>query len=107
MSKTEILEELPKLTKMERQEIRLRLAELDSDDWLDDEDPLTVQEKALLDARLAAYAKDPDAGSTWEEVEGRIEPVLVASQTDEPASNRGLVLGLLTSLVSPHSTERA
>jgi len=72
MSKTEILEELPKLTKMERQEIRLRLAEIDSDDWLDNEEPLTIQEKALLDARLASYAKDPDAGSTWEEVEGRI-----------------------------------
>jgi hypothetical protein len=72
MSKTEILEELPKLTKMERQEIRLRLAEIDSDDWLDNEEPLTVQEKALLEARLASYAKDPDAGSTWEEVEGRI-----------------------------------
>jgi putative addiction module component len=73
MSKTEILKELPKLTKTERQEIRLRLAELDSgDDWLDDEEPLTVHEKALLEARLAAYAKDPDAGSTWEEVEGRI-----------------------------------
>jgi Putative addiction module component len=72
MSKTEILEELPKLTKTERQEIRLRLAELDSDDWIDDEDPLTVREKALLDARLAAYAKDPDVGSTWEEVESRI-----------------------------------
>jgi Putative addiction module component len=72
MSKTEILEELPKLTKTERQEIRLRLAELDDEDWLGDEDPLTVHEKALLDARLAAYAKDPDAGSTWEEVEGRI-----------------------------------
>ena len=72
MSKTEILDELPKLTKIERQEIRLRLAELDSEDWLHDEDPLTVHAKALLDARLAAYAKDPDAGSTWEEVEGRI-----------------------------------
>jgi hypothetical protein len=72
MSKSEILDELPKLTKIERQEIRLRLAELDSDDWLDDEDPLTVQEKALLDARLVAYARDPDAGSTWEEVENRI-----------------------------------
>jgi len=72
MSKTEILDELPRLTKTERQEIRLRLAELDNEDWLDDEDPLTVQEKALLDARLAAYARDPDAGSTWEEVEGRI-----------------------------------
>lgn len=72
MSKTEILEELPKLTKTERQEIRLRLAEIDSDDWLDDEEPLTDQEKAILDARLAAYANDPDAGSTWEEVEGKI-----------------------------------
>ena len=72
MSKTEILEELHKLTKMERQEIRLRLAELDSDDWLDNEEPLTVHEKALLEGRLAAHAKDPDAGSTWEEVEGRI-----------------------------------
>jgi len=72
MSTTEILEELSKLTKVERQEIRLRLAELDSEDWLDNEDPLTVQEKALLEARLAAYANDPDTGSTWEEVEGRI-----------------------------------
>ena len=73
MSKTEILEELPKLTKMERQEIRLRLAELDTDYWLDDEEPLTEREKTLLEARLAAYAKDPDAGSTWEEVEGRVQ----------------------------------
>jgi putative addiction module component (TIGR02574 family) len=72
MSKTEILEELPKLTKTERQEIRLKLSELDGEDWLDDDDPLTTQEKALLDARLAAYAKDPDAGSSWEEVESRI-----------------------------------
>jgi len=72
MSKTEILEELPELTKTERQEIRLKLAELDNDEWLDDEDPLTIREKALLEARLAVYAKDPDAGSTWEEVEGRI-----------------------------------
>jgi hypothetical protein len=72
MSTTEILEQLPKLTKTQRQEIRLRLAELDSNDWLDNEEPLTVHEKALLEARLAAYAKDPDAGSTWEEVEGRI-----------------------------------
>ena len=72
MSKTKILKEVPKLTKTERQEVRFRLAELDSDDWLDDEEPLTIHEKALLEARLAAYAKDPDAGSTWEEVEGRI-----------------------------------
>ena len=73
MSKTEILEELPKLTKTERQEICLRLAELESEDWLDDEETLTVSERALLDARLSSYSKDPDAVSTWEEVEGRIQ----------------------------------
>ena len=82
MSKTEILEELRKLTKTERQEIRLRWAEFDSDDWLDDEEPLTVHEKALLDARLAAYAKDPDTGSTWEEVEGRIRACISRQPTE-------------------------
>jgi hypothetical protein len=72
MSKTEILEELANLTSEERQEIRLKLAELDGDHWLDADDPLTDTEKALLDARLAAYEKDPDAGSSWDEVESRI-----------------------------------
>ena len=72
MSKTEILAELPKLTSDERYEIRLKLAELDSDGWLDDDDPLTDEEKALLEARLAAYEKDADAGSSWEEVEIRV-----------------------------------
>lgn len=71
MSKTEILAELPNLTKREREEIRLRLAELDNDDWVDDEERLTVYEKVLLETRLAAYTKDPDAGGTWEEIEGR------------------------------------
>jgi hypothetical protein len=70
MSKTEILDELPKLTKKERQEIRLRSGELDRD-WLDDEDLLTIHEKALLEARLASYGK-PHAGSPWEEVASRI-----------------------------------
>lgn len=72
MSKVEILEELPKLTTEERQEIRVKLAELDGDAWLDADEPLTDAEKALLEARLAAYEKDPDAGSSWEEVEARI-----------------------------------
>jgi len=71
MSKAEILAELPKLTHGDRAEIRRKLAELDGDGWLDDE-PLTEGEKALLEARLAAYEKDPEAGSSWEEVEARI-----------------------------------
>jgi hypothetical protein len=93
MSKTEILDELPKLTKIERQEIRLRLAELDSEDWIDDEDPLTVHEKALLEARLAAYAKDLHVGCTWEEIEGRIRARVTVIQSDKPTSNHQVITG--------------
>ena len=59
-------------------EIRSKLVELDGDAWLDTEAPLTEAEKALLDSRLAAYEKDPDAGSTWQEVENRIAAQLKA-----------------------------
>jgi len=72
MSKTEILEALPKLTKTERDEIRLKLTEIDGESWLNEEEPLSEKEKALLDSRLAAYLKNPDEGSSWEEVESRI-----------------------------------
>jgi hypothetical protein len=83
MRKTKILEELPKLTKTERQEIRLRLTELDSEDWLSDEEPLTVQERALLDARLAAYAKEPDRGSSWKKLESRIRARVIRQRTED------------------------
>jgi len=73
MSKTEILQELPKLTSEERFEIRLKLAELDGDRWLDDDDPLTDEEKALLEARLADMDQHPEASIPWEEAKERIE----------------------------------
>ena len=69
---------MPKLSPSERMEIRSKLVELDGDAWLDTEEPLTEAEKALLDSRLAAYEKDPDAGSTWQEVENRIAAQLKA-----------------------------
>lgn len=72
MSKAEILAELPKLTKVERYEIRVKLAEMDGDGWLDDDDPLSDADKALLEERLAACEEAPEAGSSWEEVESRI-----------------------------------
>jgi putative addiction module component (TIGR02574 family) len=72
MSKTEILEELPNLTKQERDEIRRKLTEIDGESWFADNEVLTCEEKAPLDARLAAYLEDPDVGSSWEEVESRI-----------------------------------
>lgn len=72
MSKAEILAELPKLTAAERQQIRLQLARLDGENWLNLEEPLTDSEKTLLDNRLDAYQNDPEPGSSWEEVEARI-----------------------------------
>ena len=74
MSKAQILEELPKLKPEELMEIQSRIEELavyGPDGWLAG-DELTDSDKALLDARLHAYKKDPDAGSSWEEVEARI-----------------------------------
>lgn len=73
MSKTEILAELPKLTPDERFEIRVKLAELDGDRWIDDDDPLTDEQKALLDARLADMEQNPNASIPWEEAKKRIE----------------------------------
>jgi putative addiction module component (TIGR02574 family) len=73
MSTTEILEELPKLTKHERDKIRLKLAELDDDGWLDDDDPLTDEEKSLLEARLEDLEMHPETSIPWEEARKRIE----------------------------------
>ena len=78
MSKAEIVAELPQLSPAEREEIRLKLAELDGHEWMDEADPLTDGEKALIQARLAAYEKDPQAGSLWAEVEARIRARLKA-----------------------------
>ena len=73
MTKREILEELPKLNADERQEIRLRLAELDGDQWLDADDPLTDEEKALLESRIADIERHPEKSIPWEEARKRIE----------------------------------
>lgn len=78
MSKAEIVAELPQLSPAEHEEIRLKLAELGGHEWMDEADPLTDGEKALIEARLAAYEKDPQAGSSWAEVEARIRTRLKA-----------------------------
>ena len=77
MSKTEILEELSRLTPQERFEIRVKLAELDGDRWLEDDDPLTDEQKALLDARVADMEQNPSASIPWDEARKRIESRLM------------------------------
>ncbi len=71
MSKTEILQELSKLTPEERQEVRLRLAELDKDDWLDEE-ALTDAEKALIEERFRDLEANPKTSIPWEEAKARL-----------------------------------
>ncbi len=72
MRKAEILQELPKLTKEERHEIRVRLAEMDSDGWLDQDAPLTDEEKALIEARLEAHEKNPESALPWDQFDARL-----------------------------------
>jgi putative addiction module component (TIGR02574 family) len=72
MSKAEILQELPKLTKEERYEIRVKLAEMDGDGWLDEDDPLTDEEKKLIDARLAEHEANPQSAIPLEEFKSRL-----------------------------------
>jgi hypothetical protein len=71
MSKAEILHELPKLGLHERREIFERIGELEEQDLLKGEQP-TAEEKALLDRELEEFQKNPQAGSTWAEVEARL-----------------------------------
>jgi hypothetical protein len=73
MSKTEIIDELPKLTKEERFEIRLKLAELDGDNWLDVDDPLTDEQKALLEVRLRDMELNPERSIPWTEAKRRLQ----------------------------------
>ena len=71
MSKAEIISELPKLGLAERREIFERICELEDQDLLNGDQP-APEEKALLDRELEEYRQNPDAGSTWPEVEARL-----------------------------------
>ena len=73
MSKTEILAQLPKLSPQERREIRAKLAELDADEWLDDDDPLTEADKALIEARIKAHEQNPEAAVPWRKFDARLK----------------------------------
>ena len=68
---TEILDELPRLKVEELAAVQAKLDELAGEVWLDGGE-LTDADKMALDAALADYQKNPDAGSSWAEVETRI-----------------------------------
>jgi len=71
VSKSDILNELPRLKSAERREIFDRLCEIEEIDLLQGGSP-TAEEKALLDQELEDYRHNPDAGRSWVEVEARL-----------------------------------
>lgn len=73
MSKTEILEELPKLESAELREIRDRIWQIEEEELLSGRAKPSEEERQLLDRELEDYARDPNAGSTWEEVQSRLK----------------------------------
>jgi len=75
MSKAEIIAELPKLKPEELAEVQAKLDELAGEVWRDGGE-LSNSDRMALDASLAEYKKSPDAGSSWEEVKGRIQAKL-------------------------------
>ena len=74
MSKNEILLELPKLDAQDRREIWLRLGEMDdlAEEECDD-DALSPEEIALIDARIAALQSDPQGSIPLDEYKARWE----------------------------------
>ncbi len=70
VSKMEILAELPKLELADRREIFDRICEMEERDLLNG--GATEEEKALLDREVEEYRRNPEAGSSWNEVEDRI-----------------------------------
>ncbi|MGA2751305.1 MAG: addiction module protein [Verrucomicrobiota bacterium] len=71
MSKSEILEELPKLAHGDRREILERILDMEEADLLGGAQP-DADEKSLLDRELEEYQANPNAGAEWKEVEARL-----------------------------------
>lgn len=66
----EILAELPKLELADRREIFDRICEIEERDLITG--GATDEEKKLLDRELEEYRRNPEAGSSWNEVETRL-----------------------------------
>ncbi|TCO89289.1 putative addiction module component (TIGR02574 family) [Chthoniobacter flavus] len=71
MSLAEILEEIPRLTREQRQQVVEKVLALDSD-WLDGDDSLSPEEERLIESRLAEHDRDPASAIPWEEVRTRL-----------------------------------
>jgi hypothetical protein len=71
MTKSAILEELPKLGQGDRREILECIWEMEEADLLRGA-PIDADEKSLLDREFEEYQAKPKAGAEWKEVESRL-----------------------------------
>lgn len=71
MSKSEILDELPRMPRGERREILERIWEMEEAEVLKEGQPGEA-EKKLLDSELEEFQANPKAGDEWHEVEARL-----------------------------------
>jgi lipoate-protein ligase A len=69
MSFTEILAELPILTFAQRQELMVRVLEID-------EPQISPEVEAMLEERLAEHDRDPSSALTHEEFKSRLQALL-------------------------------
>ena len=67
------MEQLPRLKPSELSEIHERIWQLEEEELLSGRARPSDDGKALLDAELEDYLRNPDAGSSWEEVETRLK----------------------------------
>jgi len=72
MSFQDVLAELPKLTPEQRDTLRVRLAALAGEEWMDDGE-LTADQKAVIEARIADYERNPASGVPWEVMEEKLK----------------------------------
>lgn len=59
------------MTPEQRDLLRIKLAELEGEEWMDDGE-LTPAEEALIEQRLAEHRRNPQAAVSLEEMEKRL-----------------------------------
>ncbi len=64
--------ELPKLTPEQRDLVRIRLAELTGEKWMDDGE-LSPEQRSLIEQRLAEHERNPAAAVPWEVMEAKLK----------------------------------
>lgn len=72
MSFNEVMAELPKMTPEQRDLLRIKLAELEGEEWMDDGE-LTPEQKLLIEERIAEHERNPAAAISWEVMEAKLK----------------------------------